>query len=190
MHKKYIIEKKDLDLLPYSYHSLGIIYSSNFDKINKTLKKIKDAKNLINELNITLNSLTNDNIKLYNQLKFIKKNYVPKLYLNLYTKNNKPIKYVNLIIKYFNFSKTIYLGRKSDILNLLSSLKINFSNKNFKPILFNYLKPIILDKCSSIKNQHEFINLKLTSRDLFKNFSEDLNVAKDTSFSSYLKQFE
>ena len=91
MHKKYIIEKSDLDLLPSSYIGLGNKYSSNYDRISHALNQINDAEKLIKRLKITVDSLSNDNISLYKQLRFIKKNYVPRIYINIYTKNNRPI---------------------------------------------------------------------------------------------------
>ena len=87
MIKKYIIEKNDLAKLPISYVSLGKKYSSNYDKINTSLSKIKEAKFLINELENNIDILSKENINLYNQLKFIKKNYIPRIYIK--TENMK-----------------------------------------------------------------------------------------------------
>ena len=186
MNKKYIIEKKDLELLPSSYHDLGLKYSSNFDKINRLENKIEKSKKLILELSTTLLSLNNENIKLYNQLKFIKKNYVPSFYINVYTKNQKPTKYVNLIIKYFNFSKTVYLGKKLQL-----SLLLTEHNKNvytFNQSLIEILKPSLLVICSTLKSKFEFIDLKI-SLDLLLENKFDSSKTENT-FSSYLKQFE
>ena len=190
MYKKYIIEKRDLDLLPSSYIGLGNRYSSNFDKINKALNQINDAEELIKELRITIDNLSNDNITLYKQLRFIKKNYVPRIYINIYTKNNKPIKYINLIIKFFDFSKTTYLGRYSRINTFLSNINPKISTRNFKTTLYNYLRPIVLEKCISIRNKSEFIELKLSSDNLFDKTSIDISKSDPESFSTYLKQFE
>lgn len=189
MYKKYIIEKKDLVLLPSSYQHLGKLYSSNFEKINKIISKINDAKKSIIDLNNSLDSITNENVKLYNQLKFIKKNYLPRIYINTYVKNNKPNKYVNLIINYFDYSKTIYLGKKNDIEeNLLSNLDIN--NKSFKASIISYLKPIILAKCTQLRNKSEFISLKINSKALFNSDNIPIKQIEPESFSSYLKQFD
>ena len=73
MHKKYVIENNDLSLLPSAYVNLGKRYSSNYDKINKSLSKINEAKFLINELENNIDILSKENIRLYNQLKFIVK---------------------------------------------------------------------------------------------------------------------
>ena len=186
MNKKYIIEKNDLQQLPSSYYDLGLKYSSNFDKINRLENKIEKSKKLISELSATLLSLNNENIQLYNQLKFIKRNYVPSFYINVYTKNQKPTKYVNLIIKYFDFSKTIYLGKKLD-LNLLL-IEHNKNANTFNQSLIEILKPSLLVICSTLKNKFEFIDLKITLDLLLDKKFESNNT--ENTFSSYLKQFE
>ncbi len=188
MYKKYIIEKKDLELLPSSYRHLGKLYSSNFEKINKITSKINDAKKSIIDLNNLLDSINNENIKLYNQLKFIKKNYLPRIYVNTYVKNNKSTKYVNLIINYFNYSKTIYLGRKNELKIILRNLSLN--DKAFKTTLISHIRPIVLAKCSQLRNKSEFISLKINSKTIF---SPDNILTKQNeldSFSSYLRQFD
>ena len=108
------------------------------------------------------------------------------LFINVYTKNQKPTKYVNLIIKYFEFSKTIYLGKKLD-LNLLladNNKKVNTFNQS----LIELLKPTLLAICSTLKNKFEFIDLKI-SLDLLLDKKFESNKTENT-FSSYLKQFE
>ena len=184
MNKKYIIEKKDLKLLPSSYYDIGLKYSSNFDKINKLENKIEKSKKLISKLTTTLLSLNNENIQLYNQLKFIKRNYVPSFYINVYTKNKKPTKYVNLIIKYFEFSKTVYLGKKQDLNLLLTEHSKN--TYTFNQSLIEILKPSLLVICSTLKNKLEFIDLKI-SLDSLLNDKFEPNKSENT-FSSYLKQ--
>ena len=190
MNKKYIIENNDLSLLPPAYVSLGKRYSSNYDKINKSLSKIREAKFLINKLQNNIDILSKENINLYNQLKFIKKNYLPRIYLNIYIKNNKPVKYVNLIIKYFDYSRTIYLGKYLNIEKFLLEKRSNKSIKNFSTVLYNYLKPVVFDKCKGLKNKSEFINLRLSSSILFSSKNIDNKHPQSSSFSSYLKQFE
>tara|TARA_Y100000766_G_scaffold241696_1_gene219717 strand:+ start:44 stop:616 length:573 start_codon:yes stop_codon:yes gene_type:complete len=190
MYKKYIIENNDLSLLPSAYVNLGKRYSSNFDKINRSISKIKEAKLLINKLENNIDILTKENINLYNQLKFIKKNYLPRIYINIYVKNNKPVKYVNLIIKYFDYSRTIYLGKYLIIEKFLLDNSSNNSVKNFSVVLYNYLKPVVFDKCKDLKNKSEFINLALSSSILFSSKNFDNKHSQTSSFSSYLKQFE
>ena len=113
---------------------------------------------------------------------------MPKIYINIYVKNNKPNKYVNLIINYFDYSKTIYLGKKNDIEILLSNLDIN--KKSFKASIISYLKPIILAKCTQLRNKSEFISLKINSKALFNSDTFPIKQTEPESFSSYLKQFD
>ena len=122
----------------------------------------------------------------YNQLKFIKRNYVPSFYINVYTKNHKPTKYVNLIIKYFEFSKTVYLGKKLE-LNLLLA-EHNKNENTFNQSLIEILKPSLLVVCSTLKNKFEFIDTKITLDLLLENKLHSTKTEK--TFSSYLKQFD
>jgi len=185
MNKKYIIEKKDLQLLPLSYYDIGLKYSSNYEKINKLENQIESTKKLIIELSNNLLNLNEENIKLYNQLKFIKRNYVPSFYVNIYIKNKKPTKYVNLTVKYFEFSKTVYLGKKLFLDELL--IKNNKKVNKFHRSLIEILQPSLLNICSKLKNKSDFINLRITLDSLLKNKFDPVD---ENTFSSYLKQFE
>ena len=113
---------------------------------------------------------------------------MPRIYVNTYVKNNKPTKYVNLIINYFNHSKTIYLGKRNELKRILRNLSLN--DKSFKATLISYLRPVVLTKCSQLRNKSEFISLKFNSKSLF---TSDNNLIKENeldSFSSYLRQFD
>jgi len=188
MHKKYIIEKNDLNKLPESYYNIGKKYSSNYDKINNIINTIETYKKRLIDLKKDLNDLNLENIKLYNQLKFIKKSYVPKIYVNIYTKNKRPIKYVNLIINHFNYSKTIYLGKLS---YLVSFLKISKgSSKSHIKTILKILKPEIQKQILPIKSKSDFISHKFTSKKILEGLvSEELDNKEDT-FINYLKQFD
>ena len=113
---------------------------------------------------------------------------MPKIYVNIYVKNNKPNKYVNLIINYFDYSKSIYLGKKNDIETLLSNLNLNI--RPFKTSVISYLKPFILAQCSQLRNKSEFISLKINSKSLFNSDNIPNKQIEPESFSSYLKQFD
>ena len=188
MHKKYIIEKKDLNKLPESYYNIGIKYSSNYDKINNTINTIETYKKRLIDLKKDLNDLNLENIKLYNQLKFIKKSYVPKIYVNIYTKNKRPIKYVNLIINHFNYSKTIYLGKLS---YLVSFLKISKgSSKSHIKTILKILKPEIHNQLLSFSTKSDFIGHKFTSKKILASvLRKELDSQPDT-FINHLKQFD
>ena len=188
MNKKYIIEKKDLKKLPESYYNIGIKYSSNYDKINHTINTIETYKKRLIDLKNDLNDLNLENIKLYNQLKFIKKSYVPKIYVNIYTKNKRPIKYVNLIINHFNYSKTIYLGKLS---YLVSFLKISKgSSKTYIRTILKILKPEIQKQILPIKSKSDFISHKFTSKKILEGLVSEESDNKEDTFINYLKQFD
>jgi len=136
--KKYYIEKKDLDLLPESYKSLAVIYASNYDLIQSKQKMVIDLNDRITQVNIELSNLNNANNILYNQLKFIKKSYVPKVYLKVYKKKNNSQLYVHVVIKYFNVSKTVYLGKRDIIITKLSDKIKSFKINNFSKKLKSY----------------------------------------------------
>ena len=188
MNKKYIIEKKDLINLPESYFNIGRKYSSNYDKINNTLNTIEIYKNRLVDLKKDLNKLNLENVRLYNQLKFIKKSYVPKIYLNIYTKNKRPVKYVNLIINHFNYSKTIYLGKLSFLVSFLSIKK--GSSKTYIRNLLKILKPEIQNLLSPIKTRSDFISHKFTSKKILEGSVSKSSDNQSDTFINYLKQFD
>ena len=89
-----------------------------------------------------------------------------------------------------SISKNLVRVLKSNSNSFLSNINPNISNRNFKTTLYNYLRPIVLDKCISIRNKSEFIELKLSSENLFDKRSIDIKKSDPESFSTYLKQFE
>ena len=188
MTKKYYIEKKDLDLLPESYKSLAVIYASNYDLIQSKQKLVIDLNDRITQENIELSNLNNANNILYNQLKFIKKSYVPKVYLKVYKKKNNSQLYVHVIIKYFNVSKTVYLGKRDVIITKLSDKIKSFKINNFSKKLKSYLQPIVRLYCTRFTSQSSFINSKINSTILFTDFDSSVtNVDDKFSFSDYLR---
>jgi len=188
MNKKYIIEKKDLINLPESYFNIGKKYSSNYDKINNTLNTIEIYKNKLVDLKKDLDELNLENLKLYNQLKFIKKSYVPKIYMNIYTKNKRPIKYVNLIIHHFNYSKTIYIGKLSYLISFLNIRE--GSSKSYVRNLLKILKPEIQNQLSAIRTKSDFISHKFTSKKILESLSGDESDNEPDTFINYLKKFD
>ena len=66
MHKKYIIEKKELGNLPSSYKEVAINYSINYDAIQKKVNEINKLKKKINFLNNDIEILLDDTRSLYN----------------------------------------------------------------------------------------------------------------------------
>ena len=187
MDRKYYIEKKDLDLLPLDYSNIGREYAVNFDKINKKQQHLIVLKNKINTLKIELNELNSNNKKLFNQLKFIKKSYLPKVYIKVYQKNNNSQYYVNAIIRYFGESRTIYLGKKDILLSLLSNNINPFNKKKFSIIILKFIKPIIHNHLLNITNKTDFINCILNSKVLLSSLTSENQPISTYTFGEYLK---
>ena len=186
MHSKYIIEKKDLDNLPSSYKEVAINYSSNYNNIQKKVNEINKLKKRINSLNNDVEKLLNATKTIYNQLKFIKKNYLPRIYVKSYTKNNKHQKYLNIVVNYFGISKTVYLGKMESVLTSLN-IDFNLSEKRLKQNILSSISPIILKSCRDVKTKLDFLDLSLKSNTIIGNtVSKNIN----DSFSNYLKDFK
>ena len=186
MYKKYIIEKKELGNLPSSYKEVAINYSRNYDDIQKKVNEINKLKRKINFLNNDIEILLDDTRSLYNQLKFIKKNYLPRIYIKFYSKNNKYQTYVNLVVNYFGVSKTIYLGKKEMVLTSLD-IAINSSEKKLKNNILELITPIVFNICNGVQSRLDFIDLTIKSVNLIGN-SRKIDV--NESFSSYLKDLK
>ena len=185
MHRKYIIEKKDLDNLPPSYKEIAINYSSNYNVIQKKVNEINKLKNKINSLNNDVEKLLYDTKRIYNQLKFIKKNYIPRIYIKSYTKNNKYQNYINIVVNYFGVSKTIYLGKREMVLTTFN-IDSSLSEKKIKQNILTSISPFIFKICRDVKSKSDFLDLSITSRIIFTNIT---SINTNDSFSNYLKGF-
>jgi len=186
MHKKYIIEKKELDNLPPSYKEVAINYSNNYDNIQRKVNEINKLKKKINFLNNDIDILLDDTRSLYNQLKFIKKNYLPRIYIKFYTKNNKYQRYINIVVNYFGVSKTIYLGKKEMVLSSLD-IAINNSEKKLTNNILELIAPIVFNICNGVQSRLDFIDLSIKSVNIITS-SRQIDV--NESFSSYLKDLK
>jgi hypothetical protein len=186
MYSKYIIEKKDLDNLPSLYKEVAINYSSNYNLIQKKVNQINKLKKKINSLNNDVEILLDDTKTIYNQLKFIKKNYLPRIYIKSYTKNNKHQNYLNVVVNYFGISKTIYLGKRERVLTSLN-IDSNLSAIRLKQNIIAIISPIIFTICRDLKTKLDFRDLSIKSNTIIDNA-----ISKNTndSFSSYLKDFK
>jgi hypothetical protein len=186
MYRKYIIEKKDLDNLPPSYKEVAINYSSNYNVIQKKVNEINKLKKKINSLNNDVEKLLYDTKRIYNQLKFIKKNYIPRIYIKSYTKNNKYQKYINIVVNYFGVSKTIYLGKREMVLTTFN-IDSSLSEKKIKQNILTSISPFIFKSCRDVKSKFDFLDLSITSKAIFTNI---ISINTNDSFSNYLKGFE
>ena len=170
MKSKYIIEKKDLENLPDSYSVLGSEYAKRFIEIEQKEILMHDFLKKANYLKIECGYLIEKNNVLYNQLKFIKKSYVPKVYLKVYRKNSKPQYYVHVVIKYFNYSKTVYLGKREDVFEILSTKISSLSYRNFNSKTLKFLSPIIKSFCMQLNSKDDFISTKFQLKYLLDDF--------------------
>ena len=185
MNKKYIIEQKDLENLPESYSFLGSEYAKRFKEIEQKEILIHNFLKKANNLKIECSDLIEVNTVLYKQLKFIKKSYVPKVYLKVYRKNNKPQYYVHVVIKFFNYSKTVYLGKREDVFGMLVNRipLLRYSNFNSKTLKF--LTPIIKSFCLQLTSKDDFISTKFQLKFLLDDFIVNKNPT--VGFNDFLK---
>jgi hypothetical protein len=185
MNKKYIIEQKDLENLPESYSFLGSEYAKRFKEIEQKEILIHNFLKKANNLKIECSDLIEVNTVLYKQLKFIKKSYVPKVYLKVYRKNNKPQYYVHVVIKFFNYSKTVYLGKREDVFGMLVNRipLLRYSNINSKTLKF--LTPIIKSFCLQLTSKDDFISTKFQLKFLLDDFIVNKNPT--VGFNDFLK---
>ena len=187
MKLKYIIEKKDLKNLPDSYSVLGLEYANRFNEIEQKEILINDFLKKANSLKNECSYLIQKNAVLYNQLKFIKKSYVPKVYLKIYRKNNKPQYYVHVVIKYFNYSKTVYLGKREDVFEILSTKIPSLTYSNFNSKCLKFLSPIIKSFCLQFNSKDDFISTKFKLKSFLRDFTADSAAADTIGFNDFLK---
>jgi hypothetical protein len=185
MNEKNIIEKNVLENFPDSYSIISEEYSKKVSQIEKKETLIRDFLKKVDNLKIECSYLIEENSVLYNQLKFIKKCYVPKVYLKVYRKNNKPQYYVHLVIKYFNYSKTVYLGKREDVFEILSTKISSLNYRNFHSKSLKFLSPIIKSFCLQLSSKDEFISTKFKLESLL----EDFVVVNESNvgFNDFLK---
>ena len=189
-----IIEKYLDSFLPASY--LEILNKSKLN--NSCIKSIEKKKFILiknlAKLDYEIQSLSLKRQSLKNQVSFIKKNYFPKIYFKQYYKKNKSTLFSHIVIKYFLISKTIYFGKVDRLIDLFSLKGIKLSHNNFQEIIMPILYPKILDYLSNFKNKTEFIQSKISSKDLIafvldNEINNDNNLG-DVSLLDYLRSLK
>ena len=163
---------KQLDYLDkIDYNKLPLSYKDNkkqFHSVSRTIKKLNNKKQKIKleikEINSELKSFKKQQTKLFNDLKFINKNYNPKCYVIYDNKNG--VDYLNLVVKHLGKSKPIYLGKKINVYDKLKDKLTNLNYKqkhNFKNKLNDYFE-------NKMKKMLDYNNPNklLTDRILFK----------------------
>ena len=158
------LDKIDYDKLPLSYKD----NKTQFHSVSRTIKKLNNRKQKIKleikEINLELKSFKKQQTKLFNDLKFINKNYNPKCYVVYDNKNG--VDYLNLVIKHLGKNRPIYLGKPINVYNKLKDKLTNLNYKqkhNFKNKLNDYFET----KIGSMLD-YSNPNKLLTDRILFK----------------------
>ena len=138
--------------LPTDYKNSKIEHTNTVRSIKRLEKQLINIdlkrKDIIKQIRL----LKRDKTKLYNKLQFVNRNYNPKCYINSFYKND--IEYLNLIIKYSNISKPIYLGKPKNVLDKMKPIVPNLTLKNIKTKLTLYFT----DK---VKSHLDYSNPKL-----------------------------
>ena len=155
------LHREQYDSLPVDYRDLKRKFNDSHTELKRKNKRFLKIKDEINQLKNELRVLSRQHNKLYNKLEFINKSYTPKSYLQSYSKNGKG-EYLQIIVKYLNTSKTIYLGTKSKILIKLDPYIENLNGNNYKFKIGNFLSPIILKSFINLKNPTEFLSKTYT----------------------------
>ena len=119
------------DSLPKNYKEKKKEFNSLTTLLNRKVKRLNKIKDEIEVLRNDIRINSKKHNQLYNELEFINKSYTPKSYLQSYSKNGKG-EYLQIIVKYLNTTKTIYLGSKIKVISKLGKYIDNLSEKNFK----------------------------------------------------------
>ena len=185
MKKLDFIDRVDYDKLPIDIKNKRQLLT-NLGKQLRKLDKRKDKLKLeIKTIQTETKSIKKQHTKLYKELEFINKSFVPKCYVQPYTKNNNPTIFLNLIIKHTK-TTSVYLGKKVDVFNKLEShigSKITERNYQYKiNMFFDWkFKELVDYNDPNWLSEHSIT---------FKNIMESLNDTKDDmmSFSERLSK--
>ena len=158
----------------YQYKSLPKEYQklkNEFNTLNTSLKKkIRRLDKIEEEIKVLKSDIKIESQRhnqLYSQLEFINKKYTPKSYLQTYSKNGKG-EYLQVIVKYLNHPKTIYLGSKVKVINSLSNYIPNLNEKNYSFKIGNLLSPIIMEHFIKLDNPKQFLSLTYKMKDILE----------------------
>lgn len=137
---------------------------------------------------------------LYKEIFNYLENKKGKLNINHYDLNKNPIKYFNLMIRYFNSKKlSNYDNLFKDIISIIISLKMNLGNEieddylryRYRNIVFQITNVILYEEMK----RDEYLNIDIFSDTLLNNnrlFDEDdeLNIIIDYYYTIYLKIYD
>lgn len=177
MKKLDYLDKLDYEKLPQSYKDT----KSQFHIISRELIKLDKKKDKLKlELkSITVNrkSIKKQHTKLYKELEFINKSYLPKCYVVIDNKNSG--QFLNLIIKHQS-NITMYLGKKEYVIKELKPFINNLNNYNFKSKINDFMS-IQIGELITTNDPNWFYLNQPTFSDILKT----LNDTKDDSMMSF-----
>jgi len=185
MKKLDFIDRVDYNKLPSDVKNKR----QSLTDLGKQLRKLdrtKDKLKLeIKTIQTETKSFKKQYTKLYKELEHINKSFVPKCYVQSYTKNNNPTIFLNLIIKHTK-TTSVYLGKKVDVFNKLEphiGSKLTERNHQYKiNMFFDWkFKELVDYNDPNWLSEHSI---------LFKDIMESLNDTKDDmmSFSERLSE--
>ena len=187
MKKLDFIDRVDYNKLPTDVKNKRQSLTDLGKQLRKLDKRKDKLKLEIKTIQTETKSFKKQYTKLYKDLEFINKSYLPKCYIQPYTKGDNSTIYLNLMIKHTK-STSIYLGKKVDVFNKLESHidgKLTERNYQYKiNSFFDYKMSELVD--------YDDPNWMLKNTITFKNIINSLNDSKDDntmSFGEMLKQY-
>ena len=158
----------------YQYESLPKEYKdlkNEFNTLNTSLKrKSRRLDKIVEEMNGLKRDIKiefQQHNQLHSRLQFINKKYTPKSYLQTYSKNGKG-EYLQVIIKYLNTTKTIYLGSKKKVIDSLSNYIPNLNDKNYNLKIGDFISPVIMEHFIKLSNPKEFLSITYKMKDILE----------------------
>ncbi len=155
------------ELLPNEYKGLKNEFNSLTTSLNRKSRRLNKILNEISVLKNEIQIETKKHNKLYSQLEFINKTYSPKSYLITYSKNGRG-EYLQLVVKYLNSTKTIYLGSKPKVITSLDKYVKNLNDMNYGFKICSFLSPLIMKHFIKFNNPKEFLGSTYKMKDILE----------------------
>ena len=168
------LHRYQYDLLPKYYKDKKNEFNSLTTSLNRKIKRLDKIKEEIELLRSDIRIENKQHNQLYNELEFLSKKYNPKSYLQNYSKNGKG-EYLQLIVKYLNTTKTIYLGSKPKVIEKLSKYIKNLNETNYSFKISSLLSPLLLNHFISFHNPKEFLSLTYKFKDIIEKLELEKN---------------
>ena len=168
------LHRYQYDLLPKYYKDKKNEFNSLTTSLNRKIKRLDKIKEEIELLRSDIRIENKQHNQLYNELEFLSKKYTPKSYLQNYSKNGKG-EYLQLIVKYLNTTKTIYLGSKPKVIEKLSKYIKNLNETNYSFKISSLLSPLFLNHFISFHNPKEFLSLTYKFKDIIEKLELEKN---------------